>query len=114
MARAEEWEFWFRSLAARHLNPKASVLLEFINGFGAGYGNTPDVMELFTSLGARSKNRHTVIFDTPGWVEKARARPPVSDIENATQASSMFAPRCPWEQQHKQHEHQPGNGKRAW
>ena len=112
---AREWDYFLQDLARHHLRREAVMLLEFINGFGAGYGNTPDVMELFTSLGARSKNRHTVIFDTPGWVEKARARPPVSGIENATQASSMFAPRCPWEQQHtnKPHGQQHGNGKRA-
>ena len=51
---AEEWEFWLGSLASHHLNPRASVLLEFINGFGAGWGDEDErVKELLSKLGGR-------------------------------------------------------------
>ena len=46
---------------------------------------------VFTSLGARSKKPPQGHLRHTRWVEKARARPPVSDIENATQASSNRA-----------------------
>ena len=68
------------------------MLLEFINGFGAGYGDTEDVKALFRELGAAPQSRALWAFDEPGWVEKARALA-VGTV--TTRSPALFPDACP-------------------
>ena len=74
------------------INSLWTLLLEFINGFGAGYGDTEDVKALFRELGAAPQSRALWAFDEPGWVEKARALA-VGTV--ATRSPALFPDACP-------------------